>query len=55
LVEAKNHVENDTRCQRLDLLIHDGTDLPKYGFEFVISASKTNFKNHINTDQNKEK
>src|SRR4051812_3094606 len=51
LVEAKEHVKDDTRRQRLDLLIRDGDKLPAYGFELVVSASKKSFKNHIKRSQ----
>ncbi|RGB22978.1 hypothetical protein C1646_677445 [Rhizophagus diaphanus] len=51
LVEAKEYEEGDTRRQRLDLLIRDGSELPSYGFELVVSASKANFKNHLKRSQ----
>ncbi|CAB4420631.1 unnamed protein product [Rhizophagus irregularis] len=51
LVEAKEYEEGDTRRQRLDLLVRDGSELPSYGFELVVSASKTNFKNHLKHSQ----
>ncbi|GES81921.1 P-loop containing nucleoside triphosphate hydrolase protein [Rhizophagus clarus] len=51
LVEAKEYVEGDTRRQRLDLLIRDGYELPAFGFELVVSASKTNFKNNLKRSQ----
>ncbi|CAG8490143.1 7146_t:CDS:2, partial [Funneliformis caledonium] len=51
LVEAKEYVESDIRRQRLDLLIRDGSTLPTYGFELVVSASKTKFKNDIKRSQ----
>jgi hypothetical protein len=48
-------MEDDTRHQRLDILIRDGYELPTYGFELVISASKTNFKNHLKRSQHYRK
>ena len=46
LVEVKERDEFGKRRQRLDILVHDGTSLPSYGFELVVSASEKIFDEH---------
>ncbi|CAG8486063.1 10461_t:CDS:2 [Paraglomus occultum] len=46
IVEVKERNEDGRRSQRLDILIRNGSDLPSYGFELVVAASRPNFDEH---------
>ena len=46
LAEVKERNNNNDHRQRLDILVRDGSALPAYGFELVVSASKREFDDH---------
>jgi hypothetical protein len=44
--EAKERDECGNRRRRLDILLRDGSSLPRYGFELVVEATHSAFDEH---------